>query len=77
MSEEVLPGIEPGTRVVVRYLIEGGERATDVVGPLLARDAESLTVDGRRGRVRIPLADVVAAKWAPPAPHPRRPRAPR
>lgn len=56
-----------GTRVVVRHLIEGGERATDSLGELVARDGISLTVQTRRGRVRIPLADIVVGKPVPPA----------
>ena len=56
-----------GTRVVVRHLIEGGERATDSLGELVARDGTSLTVQTRRGRVRIPLADIVVGKPVPPA----------
>lgn len=55
-----------GTRVVVRYLIEDGERATDVVGELVEREASSLTVVGRRGPVRVEIGDVVVAKPVPP-----------
>ncbi|WP_194092425.1 hypothetical protein [Ornithinimicrobium flavum] len=64
-QDEVLGGVALGTRVVVRSLIEGGERATDVVGELTARDATSLTVTGRRGPVRVEVADVVVAKVVP------------
>lgn len=57
-----------GTRVVVRHLIEGGDRATDSLGELVDRDANTLTVQTRRGRDRIRLVDVVAGKPVPPAP---------
>lgn len=60
----------PGTRVVVRYRIDGG--LTDALGQLLACDAGSCTVRTRRADVVIPLELVVAAKEVPPAP-PRRP----
>lgn len=55
-----------GTRVVVRYLIEGG--ATDALGDLTAIDADRCTVATRRGEVVIPVASIVAAKPVPPAP---------
>ncbi|WP_245633668.1 ferrous iron transport protein A [Amycolatopsis jejuensis] len=55
-----------GTRVVVRYRIEGG--FTDALGPLVARDDETCTVETKRGPVVIPLAAVVAAKPVPPPP---------
>ncbi|WP_285248731.1 hypothetical protein [Pseudarthrobacter sp. efr-133-R2A-89] len=59
-----------GTRVVVRYRIDGG--LTDALGHLLACDAGSCTIRTRRADVVIPLERVVAAKEVPPAP-PRRP----
>lgn len=68
MSPEALSGVHLGTRVVVRHLIEGGERATDELGELLARDTTTLTVGTRRGPVRVPLAEIVAAKPVPAAP---------
>lgn len=61
----VLAGLTLGTRVVVRHLIEEGERATDAVGELEARGEDSVTVATRRGQVSIPLADVVLAKPVP------------
>lgn len=71
----ILPGIPEGTRVVVRYLIEGGDRATDALGTLISRNETHLVVDTRReGPVRVPITDVVAAKPVPPAPPPRRNR---
>lgn len=54
-----------GHRVVVRHLIEGGQRATDVLGELIARDQTTLTVRTRRGTVRVGLTDIVAAKEVP------------
>ncbi len=77
MSAELLRLVPLGTRVVVRFLIEEGERATDVVGPLLERDddLDTVTVDSRRGPVVVELAQVVLAKPVPPAPAPR-PRRP-
>jgi hypothetical protein len=54
------------TRVVVRYRIEGG--FTDALGPLRERDAETCTVETKRGLVVVPLDAVVAAKPVPPQP---------
>ncbi|WP_456062088.1 putative acetyltransferase [Amycolatopsis rhabdoformis] len=61
-----------GTRVVVRYRVEGG--FTDALGPLVARDSTTCTVETRRGLVVVPLDAVVAAKPVPPAPERRRPK---
>ncbi|MGB3257348.1 MAG: hypothetical protein WBA72_05085 [Ornithinimicrobium sp.] len=66
-----LQDVPLGTRVVVRYLIEGGQRATDILGPLVDRTDTALTVDGKRAPVTIPIVDVVAAKRVPPPPHRR------
>jgi hypothetical protein len=60
-----------GTRVVVRYRIEGG--LTDAIGDLVGKADGGCTVRTRRADVVIPLRLVVAAKEVPPAP-PRRPR---
>jgi len=60
-----------GTRVVVRYRIEGG--LTDALGELVARTGSECTVRTRRSDVVIALGLVVAAKEVPPPP-PRRPR---
>ncbi|MFF1251124.1 hypothetical protein ACFVYC_01305 [Pseudarthrobacter sp. NPDC058329] len=68
-----LAAAPPGTRVVVRYRIDGG--FTDALGDLVAGDAGSVTVRTRRAAVVIPLDQVVAAKEVPPAPERRRPRA--
>ncbi|MBD1542367.1 hypothetical protein G9E11_08930 [Arthrobacter sp. IA7] len=58
-----------GTRVVVRYRIDGG--FTDALGDLVECDESECTVRTRRSDVGIPLDSVVAAKQVPPAP-PRR-----
>ncbi|ALV44043.1 hypothetical protein AU252_17695 [Pseudarthrobacter sulfonivorans] len=60
----------PGTRVVVRYRIDGG--LTDALGHLVATDDDGCTVRTRKADVVIPLDLVVAAKEVPPAPE-RRP----
>jgi hypothetical protein len=73
MVREVLPGVPVGTRVVVRYLIEDGERATDALGELVERGEGWLTVRTRKGDQRVEVEDVVAAKTVPPPP-PRRQR---
>jgi len=62
--------LQVGNRVVVRHRLRPGDVAalTDVVGVLTAADEDSVTVDGRRGRVRVSRADIVAAKQVPPPP---------
>lgn len=75
-SAHPLHGVPTGRRVVVRYLIEEGERATDALGKLTARDDDALTVETRRGPVRIALQDVVVAKEVGEAPARRPGRAP-
>lgn len=62
-----------GRRVVVRYLIEDGARATDVLGILVDQTEDGLEIQTRRGLVRVPRRSVVAAKTVPPAPERRRP----
>ncbi len=71
MAADILTGVPLGTRVVVRHLIEGGRRATDVLGPLLERTQDHLVVATKRGPVTISVAAVVAAKPVPPAPERR------
>lgn len=68
MSLSILPDVPLGTRVVVRYLIEEGARATDALGVLIARDETTLTVETRRGPVEVEQAEVVIAKVVPPTP---------
>lgn len=63
-----LDGVLIGTRVVVRYLIEDGDRATDALGALTQRTETHLKVDTKTGPVDIPIKDVVAGKPIPPAP---------
>ncbi|RSN21113.1 ferrous iron transport protein A [Amycolatopsis sp. WAC 04169] len=67
-----LPDVPVGTRVVVRYRIEGG--FTDALGYLRSRDETECTVETRRGLATIRLADIILAKTVPPPPAPRRPR---
>lgn len=67
-----LTALPLGTRVVVRYRIEGG--LTDALGTLAERDETTCTVSGRRGDVVVRLDAVVAAKPVPPPPPRRRPR---
>ena len=73
--QQFLAGAPLGTRVVVRYRIEGG--LTDALGELVGRTGGLCTVRTRRADVAIPLALVVAAKQVPPAPPRRAPRQPR
>lgn len=54
-----------GRRVVVRHLIEDGDRASDALGELVARDQGSVTVRTRTRTVRIGLDQVVLAKEVP------------
>jgi hypothetical protein len=55
-----------GTRVVVRYRIDGG--FTDALGNLVARDDTTCTVDTRRGPVVVAFDAVSLAKPVPPPP---------
>ncbi|WP_375385990.1 hypothetical protein [uncultured Microbacterium sp.] len=71
----MVTGLQPGMRVVVRYLLPTGQ-ATDALGMLLQADAVTLVVDGVRGIETIAVADVVAAKEVPPPPEPRLRRGP-
>ncbi len=69
---ESLQNVPLGTRVVVRYLIEEGERATDVLGVLTQRTDDALTVKTTSGLADIPISAIVAGKSIPPKPPPRR-----
>lgn len=69
-----LRAIPVGTRVVVRYLIEDGERATDALGELVERTEEHVVIRTRRGSEQVPLSRVLLAKPVPPPPSPRRRR---
>ncbi|WP_233571505.1 putative acetyltransferase [Cellulomonas triticagri] len=67
-----------GDRVVVRRRLPEGspQPYTDVLGDLLAVDADGVTVRTRRaGDVRVPGAEIALGKVVPPAPV-RRPRRP-
>lgn len=55
-----------GTRVVVRYRIDGG--LTDALGLLSARDSLGCTITSRSGPVLIKYDDVTLAKPVPPPP---------
>ncbi|WP_106266805.1 MULTISPECIES: hypothetical protein [Isoptericola] len=80
-----------GTRAVVRRRLTpveagaSGQRWTDVVGVVVAADADGITLrrdparpdsPGAGEQVRVPAADVEAAKVLPPRPA-RRPARPR
>ncbi|MDR7082329.1 hypothetical protein J2X01_001617 [Arthrobacter ginsengisoli] len=69
LPQVLLAAANLGTRVVVRYRIEGG--LTDALGELVARTGSGCTIRTRRSDVVVPYALVVAAKQVPPAP-PRR-----
>lgn len=58
-----------GTRMVVRYRIDGG--STDALGDLSARDSGSCTITTRTGPVTIKYDDIQLAKAVPPPPAPR------
>lgn len=63
--------VRVGRRVVLRHRIDEGEdgpRFTDVTGELLAIDDTHAVVRSRTDDVRVPWADVVAAKELPPRP---------
>lgn len=62
-----------GSRVVVRHRLPSpdpltGATLTDVVGDLVAADADSLVVASRRGEVRVARVDVTVVKVVPPRP---------
>lgn len=65
----VLHDASLGDRLVVRA--RHGDGAQDALGTLVARTADTLTIETRRGPVEVLLADVVAAKPVPPPPAPR------
>ncbi|MGO0575670.1 HAD family hydrolase [Ornithinimicrobium panacihumi] len=57
-----LVGVPAGSRVVVRHLIEGGARATDVLGELVSMDHSAVTLTSHGRRVVVPRSAIVAAK---------------
>lgn len=74
MPQQFLSGAPLGTRVVVRYRIDGG--LTDALGELVQRTDGTCTVRTRRSDVVIALPLVVAAKEVPPPPPRHAPRVP-
>lgn len=68
-----LASLPLGTRVVVRYRIEGG--LTDALGDLSGKDEVSCTIATRRGDVVVLFDSITAAKPVPPPPPRRAPRA--
>ncbi|MDQ0755638.1 hypothetical protein [Arthrobacter sp. B3I4] len=70
--QEFLVAARPGTRVVVRYRIDGG--VTDALGELLSCTGTECVVRTRRSDVVVPLVEVAAAKAVPPPPPRRAPR---
>lgn len=68
MPGQPLPSLTIGSRVVVRHLIEDGERATDALGELVAADERTLTVRTRAGEVTVERSQVVVAKQVPETP---------
>lgn len=66
-SLEFLRRAPIGTRVVARYLLETGQ-ATDALGYLRSRDADTVVIETKRGRETVGLATVIAAKEVPPPP---------
>ena len=68
----LLAEIDLATRVVVRYLIDGG--ATDVLGYLRARTLTDITIESRRGMEKVPVGAIIAARVIPEPPSPRAPR---
>jgi len=73
-ADAVITASAIGTRLVVRYRINGG--ATDALGYLLEKTATTCTIETRRGDCVVSLADVVAAKPVPEPPARRRARFP-
>jgi len=69
-ARDFLTLVDIGTRVVVRYQIEGG--LSDALGVLSSRTPTHCVIDTRRGLTTVDLADVVLAKRVPPPPE-RRP----
>ncbi|MCU1562178.1 MAG: hypothetical protein JWN05_557 [Arthrobacter sp.] len=74
LPQQFLSGAPLGTRVVVRYRIEGG--LTDALGELVDKADGECTVRTRHADVVVALPLVVAAKEVPPAPPRRTPRQP-
>ena len=71
-AAEFLRAAPIGTRVVARYLLETGQ-ATDALGYLRSRDADTAVIETKRGLETGGRSTVSAAKEVPPpaAPRPR------
>ncbi|MDR2257193.1 MAG: hypothetical protein LBE25_14530 [Arthrobacter sp.] len=70
---DLFDALRPGTRVVVRYRLDGPDgRLSDALGPLLwvrGEGAErSICVRTKRGEVRIATSLITHAKPVPPPP---------
>ncbi|MDO5721939.1 MAG: hypothetical protein Q4P06_05280 [Actinomycetaceae bacterium] len=63
---------KPGERVVVRYRDEDGVR--DALGYLTEVGIHSVTVDTKRGLVKVPAEKMIIGKRVPPPPMPPLPR---
>jgi len=68
-ARDFLSLVDIGTRVVVRYRIEGG--FSDALGVLSSRTPTHCVIDTRRGPATVDLAEVVLAKQVPPPPQRR------
>lgn len=78
--DSFLAQARPGDRVTVRRRLSDSERSalagtleegttlTDVVGTITDRDETGITLETRRGNVRVNLADITLGKVIPPAP---------
>jgi len=71
-ARDFLSLVNMGTRVVVRYRIEGG--LSDALGVLSSRTSTHCVIDTRRGPTSVAFADVVLAKKVPPPPERRSPK---
>jgi hypothetical protein len=61
-----------GAKVVVRRKVDGG--FSDVVGLLVSRDENQVTVHGRRGQITVAADKIALSKLVPPpvlGPQPR------
>ncbi len=67
MSEESLASVPLGQRVTVRRLSDDG-RPTDTVGVVSERDEESVTLETKRGPVRVLLSSVQVFRLVTPVP---------
>ena len=68
-ARDFLSLVDIGTRVVVRYRIEGG--FSDALGVLSSRTPTHCVIDTRQGLTTVDLAEVVLAKQVPPPPQRR------